>query len=173
MKILGIDPGSHTTGYGIVEVIDGKARHIDNGCIKPNKSGTFPQKLHEIFEDLKGLLDIHKPDVVAIENIFVAKNTRSSLILGHARGAAMLAATSKGLEVAEYTPAEVKMAITGSGRADKEQIQKMVKAILGLPEVAMEDASDALAIAICHGNSYKMRAIKQNPENTHQTSLHK
>ena len=153
MKVLGIDPGSNITGYGIVEERGGGVRHIDNGTIAPKSTLPLAQRLLEIHSGLVALIEAHRPDAVVVENVFCAKNARSALILGHARGAAMLAAGSAGVPIAEYTPSEVKLAVSGSGRADKEQIQKMVRAILALPEVACEDASDALAVAICHCHS--------------------
>lgn len=157
MRVLGIDPGSNTTGYGILEESGGVIRHVDNGNISPGTKLPFHKRLHGIYDGLIELIEAHRPDAVAIENVFVAKNARSSLLLGHARGVVMLAASCSGLAIEEYTPSQVKVAITGSGRAGKEQIQNMVKAILGLPEVACEDASDALAVAICHLNSAGLR----------------
>jgi len=156
MKVLGIDPGSRVTGYGIVEGRGNIVQHIDNGNIRPDTKLPFPKRLQTIFDTIKILIEKHKPDIVAIENLFVAKNVRSSLILGHARGTAMVAASSADIDVVEYTPSEVKKAIVGTGGATKNQIQEMVKAILGLPEVACEDASDALAIAICHCNCARL-----------------
>ncbi len=153
MRVLGIDPGSNITGYGICENDGGVMRHIDNGNIAPGAKLPLPKKLSGIYEQLMELIKRYRPDAVAIENVFVAKNVRSSLILGHVRGVAMLAATTSGVKIEEYTPTQVKSAITGSGRASKEQIQSMVRAILRLPERACEDASDALAVAICHCNS--------------------
>ena len=153
MIVLGIDPGSNVTGYGIVEGLGGAFRHIDNGTLSSDRALTLPRRLDLIFTRLQELIGSHRPDAVAIENLFVAKNARSSLILGHARGVAMLAASRAGLEPAEYTPSQVKSAVAGSGRADKEQMQKMVRMLLSLPEAAAEDASDALAVAICHINS--------------------
>jgi len=163
MRVLGIDPGSNTTGYGILEESGGVIRHIDNGNISPGTKLPFHKRLHEIYDGLTGLIEAHRPEAVAIENVFVAKNARSSLLLGHARGVAILAASRAGLAIEEYTPSQVKVAITGSGRAGKEQIQLMVRAILSLPEVACEDASDALAVAICHLNSAGLRgALKRS-----------
>jgi crossover junction endodeoxyribonuclease RuvC len=152
MRVLGIDPGSRITGYGIVESTTGGVAHVDNGNIAPPSSLALHGRLKFIFESLKRLIDEYRPDAVAIENVFVAKNVRSSLLLGHARGTAMIAASTADLDVAEYTPSEVKKAIAGTGGASKEQIQRMVKMLLKLPEVACEDASDALAVAICHCN---------------------
>ena len=163
MKILGIDPGSRITGYGIIENTGNSISHIDNGGIQPDRKLPFSQRLRKIFDELVNLIDIHKPDVVAIENVFVAKNVRSSLLLGHARGTAMVAASIANIEIEEYSPSEVKQAIVGTGRATKNQIQHMVKIMLSLPEIAFEDASDALAVAICHCNtaSFKSKLRKQ------------
>jgi len=152
MRVLGIDPGSRTTGYGIIERIGSEIRHIDNGGIRPKPSLPFAKRLQIIFDELSKVIKVHNPDTVAIENVFVAKNVKSSLLLGHARGTAMVAASLANVEISEYTPSEVKKAVVGTGGASKEQIQKMVQVILGLPEIACEDASDALAVAICHCN---------------------
>lgn len=157
MRVLGIDPGSRITGYGIVERLRNEIRHIDNGGIRPSGKFPFPKRLKIIFDELTGLIETHKPDMVAIENVFVAKNVHSSLILGHARGTAMVAASLANLDVAEYTPSEIKKAIVGTGNASKNQMQEMVKIMLKLPEIAFEDASDALAVAICHCNCASFR----------------
>jgi crossover junction endodeoxyribonuclease RuvC len=153
MRIIGIDPGSNITGYGIVELSGGGMRHIESGNIAPARGTPLPRRLLEICDGLSALIGRHRPDAAAIEDVFVSKNARSSLLLGHARGAAMIAACRAGLAVEEYQPSQVKQAVAGTGRATKEQMQLMVRAILRLPEVACEDASDALAVAICHANS--------------------
>ncbi|MFH0800587.1 MAG: crossover junction endodeoxyribonuclease RuvC [Pseudomonadota bacterium] len=157
MRVLGIDPGSTVTGYGIVELDGNSIRHLDNGGIRPAAGQSLAQRLGDIHSSLTSLIKTHRPNIAVVENVFFAKNARSSLILGHARGAAILAASSAGLAIAEYSPSEVKQAVTGNGRATKNQIQQMVRVILGLPEIAMEDASDALAVAICHCNSEGLR----------------
>ena len=154
MKIFGIDPGSDRTGYGCIET-DGSRHHIVVcGAIKTPALGTFPEKLLVIHTRLARLLADCRPDGVAIENLFHAVNVRSALKLGHARGVAMLAAVEAGVPVFEYTPAEIKRAVVGYGRAEKQQVQQMVKLILGLSAVpSPHDAADALAVAICHANS--------------------
>jgi len=149
--IFGIDPGSERTGYGCVET-DGR-RHslIACGAISMAAGDSFPQRLARIHRELATLLASHTPDCVAVESIFHAANARSALKLGHARGVAILAAVEAGCEVVEYTPAEIKRAVVGYGRADKHQIQHMVKLLLGLTAApAPHDAADALAAAICH-----------------------
>lgn len=162
MKVLGIDPGSTVTGYGIVELDGSTTRHIDNGGIHLSSSEPLPRRLSAIYRKISALLDAFAPDIVAIESIFMAKNVASIMKLGQARGAAMVAVANADIPIAEYTPMQVKQAITGYGAATKEQIQKMVRAMLKLPDVAFEDASDALAIAICHCQSQCLKqALKK------------
>ena len=149
-RVLGVDPGSVRTGYGVVEKDGNRLRHVDNGVIVLSSKSSIASRLQEIFIELTAVIDRYRPNVAVFETLFFAKNAQSALKLGHARGAAMLAAGLRELDIAEYSPAEVKRAVATSGRADKEQVAQMVKLILGLPEVAQEDASDALAGAICH-----------------------
>lgn len=157
MKIFGIDPGSERTGYGCVDTDGSRHRMVASGAIQTSAAVPFPQKLLTIHAGLAALLLEHRPDCVAIENLFHANNARSALKLGHARGVAMLAAVEAGLPVVEYTPAEVKRAVVGYGRAEKHQVQQMVKLLLGLSTAPTPfDASDALAIAICHGHALTM-----------------
>ncbi len=153
MKILGVDPGSQITGFGIIQSQGSRIIHIDNGGIFTKSQDSFPQKLSTLFLGVTELVEKYKPDVVAIENIFYAKNIRSSFQLGHARGALIVALANQGLPIFEYTPLTVKQALVGYGRASKEQIQQMVKHLLRLPETTYFDASDALAVAICHSHS--------------------
>jgi crossover junction endodeoxyribonuclease RuvC len=151
VRIFGIDPGSERTGYGCVETDGSRHRLVVSGAITSPQVVSFPQKLLTIHRRLTTLLLDCRPDCVAIENLFHANNSRSALKLGHARGVAMLAAVEAGLPVAEYTPAEIKRAVVGYGRAEKQQVQQMVKLILGLPRPpSPHDAADALAVAICH-----------------------
>ncbi len=154
MKIFGIDPGSNRTGYGCIEVIGSRHRLVICGSISAPARSTFPEKLKRIHADLAVLLAAHRPDCVAVESIFHARNVRSALKLGHARGIALLAASEAGLPVAEYAPAEIKRAVVGYGRAEKHQVQQMIKLLLGLDALpSPHDAADALAVAICHVNS--------------------
>ena len=154
MRIFGIDPGSDRTGYGCVETDLSRHRMILSGAISTPAPAAFPEKLLLIHARLTALLAECRPDCVAIENLFHAANVRSALKLGHARGVAMLAAVEAGLPVVEYTPAEIKRAVVGYGRAEKHQVQQMVKLILGLSEPpSPHDAADALAVAICHAHS--------------------
>ncbi len=154
MIIFGIDPGSDRTGYGCVRS-DGSRHHlITCGAIRTKASATFPEKLQVIHSALTTLLGECRPDAVAIENLFHALNARSALKLGHARGVAMLAAVEAGVPIFEYTPAEVKKVVAGYGRAEKPQVQQMIKLLLGLAEPPSPyDAADALAVAVCHLHS--------------------
>ena len=158
MKILGIDPGSRICGWGVIEEVkDARTlAHIDNGLIAPKVKLALADKLGVIYEGLTEVIRKHRPDEVAVESLIYAKNAKSALVLGHARGAALLAANQAGLPVAEYSPNGIKQAVCGYGHAGKDQVARMVMAILNLPEVAQSDASDALACAICHCNSYRM-----------------
>lgn len=156
MRILGIDPGSRITGYGLVEKIGNRLRHMDNGAIITDSKAPMPERLQVIYRQLNRIIDEYAPQAVAIERIFVAKNALSALKLGHARGVAMLAGVNAGLPVAEYSAVEVKNAVVGYGRAAKTQVQHMVRVLLALPEIAQEDASDALAVAICHAHCHEL-----------------
>jgi crossover junction endodeoxyribonuclease RuvC len=151
VRVFGIDPGSARTGYGCVQTDGTRHRLVACGAIRIPLAHPFPKKLLAIHVELAALLAEHRPDCVAIENLFHAANARSALKLGHARGVAMLAAVEAGVPVVEYTPAEVKLAVVGYGRAEKSQVQSMVQLLLGLDAPPSSyDASDALAVAICH-----------------------
>ena len=154
MRIFGIDPGSERTGYGCVET-DGSRHHlVACGAITARATDAFPDRLARIHRELAARLAECRPDCVAIENLFHAANARSALKLGHARGVAMLAAVEAGCAVVEYTPAEVKRAIVGYGRAEKQQVARMIALLLGLEAAPVPfDATDALAVAICHLHS--------------------
>jgi crossover junction endodeoxyribonuclease RuvC len=154
VRVFGIDPGSERTGFGCVETDGSRHRIVTCGAIATPNLALFPDKLLLIHRRLAELLAECRPDAVAIENVFHAANVRSALKLGHARGVAMLAAVQAGVAVVEYTPAEIKRAVVGYGRAEKPQVQHMVKLLLGLPAVpSPHDAADALAVAICHVHS--------------------
>ena len=162
MRILGIDPGTRITGYGIIDVEGNRLRHVDNGIIKTRSSDPLPLRLKTIYDGLSTILNEYAPQAVAVEQVFLAKNPRAALTLGHARGTAVLSAVNLGLEVQEYSALQVKSAVVGYGHAAKQQVQQMVKALLNLPEVAQEDAADALAVAICHANSRTMQQAIKN-----------
>jgi len=154
VKVFGIDPGSDRTGYGCVETEGSRHRIVISGAITSRQLTAFPDKLLRIHTRLAALLAECRPDCVAIESLFHSNNVRSALKLGHARGVAVLAAVEAGLPVVEYSPAEIKRAVVGYGRAEKHQVQQMVKLILGLAALPQpHDAADALAVAICHMHS--------------------
>jgi len=160
VKVFGIDPGSARTGYGCVQSDGSRHRMIVCGAITIPVTLPFPEKLRIIHVQLGILLARHQPDVVAIENLFHAANARSALKLGHARGVAMLAAVEADVPIFEYTPAEVKQSVVGYGRAEKGQVQSMIQLLLGLSEPpAPFDASDALAIAVCHLHRMNLRGV--------------
>jgi len=150
MRILGIDPGSRFCGFGVVEDLGGgKLRHVAHGVIKLEADAPIEDRLHALFEGLTRELKAHAPRIVAIEDVFHGKNARSALVLGQARGVALLAAVIAGAEVRSFPTSVVKQAVTGSGRAEKEQVGRMVDALLGVRVTMRADASDALAIALC------------------------
>jgi len=151
VKVFGIDPGSERTGYGCIDSDGSRHTLVTCGAIAAPSTSAFPDKLHVIHTGLGRLLAELRPDCVAVESVFYAKNVRSALKLGHARGVALLAAVQAGLPVFEYAPAEIKQAVVGYGRAEKQQVGEMVRMILGLADVPEpHDAADALAVAICH-----------------------
>ena len=159
MRIIGIDPGTRITGYGLVEKIGNRLVHIDNGAIYTRADAPLSDRLKTIYNELCRVITDYSPALMAVERIFVAKNALSALKLGHARGVAMLAGVNAELPVAEYTAVEVKKAVVGYGKAAKPQVQQMVKVLLNLPEIAQEDASDALAVAICHAHCYQFNSL--------------
>ena len=154
VRVFGIDPGSERTGYGCVETDGRRHRLVTCGAIAASAGDSFPARLARIHRELLARLAECRPELVVVENVFYAANARSALKLGHARGVAILAAVEAGCEVLEYTPAEVKRAVVGYGRADKRQVQQMIKLLLGLEKAPTpHDAADALAVAICHVHS--------------------
>jgi crossover junction endodeoxyribonuclease RuvC len=161
MRVLGVDPGSRITGYGLLEEKNREISFIEAGLVKPPEKMPFSQKIHRIFQGLVEILDRSAPDAVAVEDLFYAKNARSSLKLGHARGAALIAAGQHNIPVFEYTPLEIKKSVVGYGRADKEQVRSMVSMMLQLKKQVPLDASDALAAAICHINSSRLITLTQ------------
>ena len=159
MRILGIDPGSHITGYGIIEKKGNYLRHVVHGEIKSKKDSLLSAMLISIYQQLSDVITINAPEAIALENIFYGKNVRSLIKQAQVRGVAIYAGADKGLNVFEYSPLEIKKAVVGYGRAEKRQVQVMVKAILKLPELPPADAADALATAICHANFLKGKSI--------------
>ncbi|MEA3328534.1 MAG: crossover junction endodeoxyribonuclease RuvC [Candidatus Omnitrophota bacterium] len=153
MKILGIDPGSVITGFGLIEVDKPKIQPITYGEISTSKNLDFPRRLKHIYSKICGIIAKNRPDVVAIENIFLSKNFKTAVKIGEAKGIAILAAANHEIDVVEYAPRRIKESITGYGQAGKPQVQKMIVNLLGLSQPPDENASDALAVAICHYHS--------------------
>lgn len=162
IRILGIDPGSRVTGYGLIEVSGSRQRCVEQGVLQLGED-PIPQRLQRLFRDLRQLVERLRPDEVAMEQVFVKNNVNSALVLGQARGAAICALAGAGDGVLhEYSPASIKQAVTGSGRADKTQVQRMVRALLNLPVAPKADAADALACALCHAHSRTYRQQTAN-----------
>lgn len=151
-RIIGIDPGSQITGYGIIEMEGNRAIHVTHGVIRPGMSDPA-DRLHAIYRELTEVMGDYMPEESAIEQVFVHRNAASALKLGQARGAALVACAERGLEVFEYTANQVKQATVGKGHAAKQQVQHMVKVLLCLDREPQTDAADALAVALCHGHS--------------------
>jgi crossover junction endodeoxyribonuclease RuvC len=152
IRVLGIDPGSRLTGYGVVDTERGRLKYVASGCIR-TMQGTMGERLQELYRGLEQILAAYQPEQVAIEQIFIARNPASALKLGQARGVALAACISRGVTTHDYAPRQVKLAVTGTGKAAKQQVQHMVQALLSLPGSPQADAADALAIAICHVNT--------------------
>lgn len=152
LRIIGIDPGSRITGYGIVDIDGQRPVYVTSGCIRTE--GEFlPDRLKVIFESVLEIVQTYLPTELSIENVFMSKNASSALKLGQARGAAICAGVYQNLPVAEYTPRQIKLAVVGYGAAEKQQVQQMVCAMLGIQGSLQEDAADALAAAICHSHT--------------------
>ncbi len=151
-RILGIDPGSRLTGYGIIDSIPGKVGFVACGVIKTTVKYPLANRLNEIFDGINEVIQLHDPEVAAVEEIFMSSNANSALKLGQARGAAVVAAMQNGLGVHDYSAKKVKRAVVGYGQAEKGQVQHMIRMLLGLSKEPSEDAADALAVAICHAN---------------------
>jgi len=160
MRVVGIDPGTATTGYGVIEETAGRLTLICFGTICTPPDLPMPRRLLELHDQLIGLLTLHEPETAAVESLFFQKNVRTAISVGQARGAVLLALAERGMPVGEYTPLEVKQAVTGYGGAEKRQVQTMVRMLLGLTELPKpDDAADALAVAICHAHSQKIARL--------------
>lgn len=154
MKVLGIDPGTATTGFGVIEKKQGKLLSIDYGVFSTPKELAMSNRLLIIYEDIKEIIEHHKPDIIAVEQLFFARNVTTAITVGQARGVVLLAAQKSDLKLVEFTPLQVKQSVTGYGQATKKQVQEMVKKILSLDTIPKpDDAADALAIAICASNT--------------------
>jgi crossover junction endodeoxyribonuclease RuvC len=160
MLILGIDPGTAITGWGVVERDGDSLALVDYGTVTTSQRAPLPERLQIIYRELGQIISTHSPDAVAVEKLFFSKNVRTALAVGQARGVALLAIADAGLPLHEYTPLEVKQSVSGYGRASKEQVQKLVQILLGLDFIPEpDDAADAIAVAICHIHSARLEAI--------------
>ena len=160
MIILGIDPGLATLGYGVIEVVGDKRRLIQFGTLTTPAGQPMPQRLRAIYQGMNQLLDIYQPDEVAFEELFFSKNITTGIAVSHARGVALLAVVQRTENLYEYTPMQIKQAVTGWGGADKHQVQQMVKMLLNMKDIARpDDAADALAVALTHANSMNMKKM--------------
>lgn len=177
MKIIGIDPGSIRTGFAVLEIeaTPSRIKYIASGTIMLEQATALHSRLLALATDFGSLLEKYKPEILVIESLFFARNAQSALKLGHARGVLLMKAASENLEIVEYAPAEIKSAVTGSGRADKTQVAKMIKLLLKLPknfEFSTPDQSDALAIAMAHVQSVKIKGLQKNDRSAYwQTTL--
>ena len=158
MRVLGLDPGSRRTGFGVVDRRGNRLSCVEHGCVPPPAGMALPQRLHLIAREAGDVMDRVAPDAVVIEEAFFAQNVRSAMVLGHVRGALIVAAVQRGIEVAEYSPREIKLGVTGNGGAAKEQVAAMVRRLLDLATVPGADAADALAGALCHLNRSRFTA---------------
>jgi crossover junction endodeoxyribonuclease RuvC len=158
--VLGIDPGTAITGYGLVESDDGLLKLVGSGTITTSAKENLPARLQIIYRELSRIIAAYRPAEAAIEELFFARNARTALAVGHARGVALLALADAALPISEYTPLQVKQTVTGYGQADKKQVQEMVRLLLDLPDVLRpDDAADAAAIAICHIHSSRLSRL--------------
>jgi len=163
MLVLGIDPGTAITGYGLVRTAeDGSLTAVDYGAFVTKAGTPMPRRLAQLYGSLNEILLLHRPDVSAVEKLFFSRNVKTGISVGQARGVVLLGLAQAQLEIAEYSPNEVKQAVSGYGNADKKQVQEMVRVLLNLEEVPKpDDAADALAVAICHLHSMRMKILQQ------------
>ncbi|NLL19127.1 MAG: crossover junction endodeoxyribonuclease RuvC [Clostridia bacterium] len=160
MRILGIDPGTAIVGYGLIDTKGSQYKVVDYGCIRTSAEDSIPERLLQIFRRMQQLIDEYQPECLVVEELFFNKNANTAMAVGQARGVIVLSGIDKGLPVFEYTPLQVKQAIVGYGRAEKRQVQEMVKLLLNLEKrPSPDDVADALAIAICHAHSHKLKRL--------------
>lgn len=160
MRVLGVDPGTATTGYAIVVEEEGRLQAVALGVVTTPAKMPLPARLQQIYRDLGQIVEMHRPDAAAVEELFFSRNARTAMSVGHARGVTLLALVNAGLPIAEYTPMQVKQAVTGYGNADKHQVQEMVRMLLNLAEVPRpDDAADAAAVAICYLHRVRLDSL--------------
>ncbi|MGH0032382.1 MAG: crossover junction endodeoxyribonuclease RuvC [Myxococcota bacterium] len=162
-RILGIDPGSQVTGYGVVERRDGELVHVAHGTLRASKEQRAEQRLDALYRALLEVIEQHRPEMASVEQLFVARGARSALVLGQARGVALAAIGRAGLALHEYAPSRIKQSVAANGRASKLQVQRAVKRMLSLQKTPASDAADALAAALCHANAGRLAALGVRP----------
>ena len=170
VRVIGIDPGSRSLGYGVVEERRGRLVHVAHGVIRASPDARLEQRLQGIFSALLSAIALHHPDAAAVEGVFAFRNPRSALILGQARGVALLVAAQRGLPVHEYAPARVKRSVGAGGASDKEAVARMVNGFLRLPQPPSADATDALAVAICHLNHARFGRVQPQSTSARQSA---
>ncbi len=158
-RVLGIDPGSAVTGYGVVERREGRLIHVAHGTVRAPRGESVERRLAAIHRALLQVIDLHRPDAASVEQVFVARGARAALVLGQARGVALAAAGLAGVAVHEYSASRIKQSVTGNGRAGKLQVQRQVRQLLGLAKTPVPDAADALAAAICHAQAGRLAEV--------------
>jgi len=161
MRILGLDPGSIATGYGLVERRGGHVVYVAHGTLRPPRAGTLPDRLAFLHREIARIVAEHRPEFAAVERIFAGRSVRAALVLGQARGVALAAVAACGIPISELSPQQVKLAVTGSGAAEKTQVQAMVRRLLGLATAPPRDAADALAVALCCAHAGRLSALQQ------------
>ncbi len=160
MRVLGVDPGTATTGYAVVMEEEGRLQVVTLGVVTTPAKTPLPIRLQQIYQDLSEVVEMHRPDAAAVEELFFSRNARTAMSVGHARGVTLLALINAGLPIAEYTPMQVKQAVTGYGNADKHQVQEMVRVLLNLRDIPRpDDAADAAAVAICYLHRVKLDSL--------------
>ena len=163
MRVLGVDPGTATTGYAVVTEEEGRLQVVTLGVVTTPAKMPLPIRLQHIYRDLGQIVETYRPDAAAVEELFFSRNARTAMSVGHARGVTLLALANAGLPIAEYTPMQVKQAVTGYGSADKHQVQEMVRVLLNLSELPRpDDAADAAAVAICYLHRVRLDSLLEN-----------
>jgi crossover junction endodeoxyribonuclease RuvC len=160
LRILGVDPGSLATGYGVIDRVGSEFQWVAHGVLRPTRTAVLPSRLAELMRQLSAVIAQYSPDIASVEDVFVALSPRSALVLGQARGAALAALGSAAVPLVQYAPARIKQVVAGNGRASKEQVKRMVKRILTLSCAPATDAADALAAAICHASAGPLERVR-------------
>jgi crossover junction endodeoxyribonuclease RuvC len=167
LRILGVDPGSQATGYGVIDRVGSELRWVAHGVLRPGRTASLAPRLASLLAELSAILALHRPDVASVEDVFVSVSARSALVLGQARGAALAALGAAGVTLVEYTPARIKQTVAGDGRAPKTSVQRVVRRLLALERMPPPDAADALAAAICHAHAGPLEKLRRPRPRAH------